>query len=154
MKEQRRVYEALSKIYSEGKEELSSEKVELNIEEAIKREQEKAKKLQQEINSYAASARSVISAIDNAEKSYAKAEKAFKEFKDLEEEAQKYLDFADDSYRGLDQNTAFGKLNQLMDINEELARYGAKQFPANKSRVAEMREAVDKWKRQQFPKIK
>lgn len=29
MKEQRRVYEALSKIYSEGKEELSSEKVEL-----------------------------------------------------------------------------------------------------------------------------
>ena len=31
MKELRRVYEALSKIYSEGKEELSSERLELNI---------------------------------------------------------------------------------------------------------------------------
>lgn len=38
MKEQRRVYEALSKIYSEGKEELSSEKVELSLVEDLWKE--------------------------------------------------------------------------------------------------------------------
>lgn len=154
MREEHRVFEALSKIVKPQKEELSSEKVEFSIEDAIKREQEKAKKLQQDLNGYAANARDVIARLDNADKAYEKAKKAFKEFKDLEDEYNKWLDSADDAYRALDQNKAFGIWNQLFEINEDLARYGAKQFPANESRTKEMREAVQRWKSQNHPKIK
>ena len=137
--------------------ELSEEKVELGaIEDAIKQKENDAKELQREINGYAASARDVIASIESAEKEYESAKDAFKKFQDAEQAYNKELDRADGLYRALDQNTAFGKWNELFDLNKELERYNGKTFPVNESRTKEMREAVDLWKsiKSKFPKIK
>ena len=125
-----------------------------SIEDAIKSRQQEAKRLQQDINSHSANARDVLAAIARAESAYEKSKAAFKSFQELEKEYQKELDRADDSYRFLDQDKAFGKVNRLYDINEELKRYGAKTFEPSKARIKEMRDAVNAWKMQQFPKLK
>lgn len=124
------------------------------IDDAIKARQKEGKRLWQEINGYSANARDVLAALKEAKQAYDEAQQAMKDFADLEKKYQRFLDRADDSYRALDQNKAFGTLNQIYDINEELARYGAQQVDINKARVKEMRDAVDAWKSQQFPKIK
>ena len=157
MKQVEKVWAELSAKEASKEVELSEEQVELGaIEDAIKQKENDAKELQREVNGYAATARDIIASVNRAEKEYQSAKDAFKKFQDAEQAYNKELERTDDLYRALDQNTAFGKWNELFDLNKELQRYNGKTFPVNESRTKEMREAVDLWKSisSKFPKIK
>jgi len=135
--------------------ELSEEKVELGaIEDAIKKMQKEAADLSQDILTASAWGRDVIAAYETADKLYEDAKSAYDEYAKTYNKFGQEIKFANDLASREKSNDIFGKLNQLMDINEELGRYGAKVNEVPQSRINEIREAFDKAKKVNYPDLR
>lgn len=134
--------------------ELSEEQVELGaVEDAIKKMQKEASDLSQDILSASAWGRDVIAAYERADKLYEDAKSAYDDYAKSYNKFGQEIKSANDLAAKEKSNDIFGKLNQLMDINEELVRYGVRVTEVPQSRINEIREAFDKAKKVNYPDL-
>lgn len=156
MKKVESIWAELSAKAKEAQEvELSEEQVELGaVEDAINKMQKEAADLSQDILSASAWGRDVIAAYERADKLYEDAKSAYDEYAKTYNKFGQEIKSANDLAAREKSNDIFGKLNQLMDINEELSRYGAKVNEVPQSRINEIREAFDKAKKVNYPDLR
>lgn len=135
--------------------ELSEEKVEMGaVEDAIKKMQKEAADLSQDILTASAWGRDVLAAYETADKLYEDAKSAYNEYAKTYDKFGQEIKSANDLAAREKSNDIFGKLNQLMDINEELGRYGVRVNEIPQSRINELREAFDKSKKANYPDLR